>query len=174
MATYTGGLRLRLVQDNFMTYLRDGLDALGWFDVGRANEPLQVIIDPLEHEIEIKPNMVAVSGEAISNYELEIGSGLEENRWAFFLDIYAESHAIGVHLAGDVRDLLRGKIRSIGYSTPFYSVFDLSLSSPVELFKCEMESVEINRARNYAKPYQKFWWIVSLDVVDNYDSDEDV
>ena len=42
---YVGGLRVRLIRDNILAMLEQGLTDLGWFDEGRKHKPVTLIED---------------------------------------------------------------------------------------------------------------------------------
>lgn len=173
MSTYTGGIRLRLIKDSFYQMVKDSLEARNWFAAGRRHSPVEFVRDRLDPSVQILPNKIALATDDIIGYEAELGSDLRENIWAFTLDIYAENDDLGLELAGELRDILRGKMRSIGRTTPTFSVMDYSLATPVPIFTCEIEDAEFGRINDNPKPYNKFWWRVICDVIDYYDNDED-
>jgi hypothetical protein len=94
-------------------------------------------------------------------------------RWDFYIDVYAESNAIGLHLVGDIQDILKGKMQSIGRTRPNFAVYDLKAASPVHLFYCDLEDVEMGRQRNFGKPHMQYWWTIYVAVVDTYYDDGD-
>ena len=57
----------------------------------------------------IQLNTIAISDEEITTSDVELGSVLAEHRLLFYIDIYAESKAIGRHLSGDIKDILEGQ-----------------------------------------------------------------
>jgi hypothetical protein len=150
------------------------LDALGWMDTDRYHKPVKVTGTQIDNSIEIQPNVIGISTETSLNQEWEMGSGLEHNVWTFFLDIYAENEDVGIHLAGDLYDIIRGKMPSIGRSLPEIPIYDLTQATPTELFICEFDNVDIGRSRDWMKPFNKFWWTVGFDVSNYYDNEDDV
>ena len=172
MTIYVGGRRRRLIKDNFYNLINDSLDALDWFDPSRKHKPVSVVNSQIDNSDEIKPNVVGISTEDLVSEDMELGSNLESNIWSVFVDVFAESENLGLHLAGDIYDIVRGKLPSIGRTDSSFEVLDLSAATPSSLFVCEFESIELGRNRDWAKPYNKFWWTVALEIVDFY-SDED-
>lgn len=171
---YAGGLRLRLIADNFENMLRTSLDDLGWFDSGRKHKDVVLISKPLNPDEEIKPNMIGISAEDRYGIGWELGSEFEETTWEFYIDIFAESNSVGVHLAGDVLDICKGKLSSIGRDRPNLEVLDLTMATPTTLFYCNFDTIEMARQRVWNKPHQQFWWTVLVEVVDAYyDEGED-
>lgn len=173
MTTYTGGLRARLIRDSLYRMLGDSLDSLGWFDPNRDHAPINMVAKEVAFDEEIPLNTIAVSGETATLTDWEMGSGLQENRWIYYVDLYAEDDAIGTHLIYDVRDILAGKMSSIGRTAPTLTVWDYTLATPVSIFECEFASITVDRSHNSAKPFMKFWYSVQLAVLDYYADDQD-
>lgn len=174
MSVYVGGIRLRLIKDNFQAMIEDSLDQLGWFNAGRKHMPVRVVGTQFDDGEEIKPNVVGISTEIVTNLEMELGSGLEENKHTYFVDIYAENEDVGLHLAGDIYDIVRGKMPSIGRSSPYFNVLDRTQATPTTLFVCEIDNVDVGRSRDWAKGFNRYWWTIGLDVTDYYDNEDDV
>ena len=172
MTTVVGGKRLRLIKQGFAETVRQALDDLDWFDPGRKHKPIRFTTEEAPRSEEVLPNLVAVSTEDVVGEEIELGSGLEENRWDFYVDIYAENEALGLELAGDVRDVLRGKIPSIGRGIPHVDVLDYRLATPTHLFYVQIEDVDMVRPK-VAGPAKSSIHIVACTVVDTYDSETD-
>jgi hypothetical protein len=170
---YTGGRRLRLIQDNFRSHVYNALAELGWFDSNRAHKPVTLLANPAENDEQIQVNTVAISNHDINSIEAELGSDLEENLMTFWVDVYAENQDIGIHLAGDIRDILRGKMASSGVTLPSFLVYDLTLATPVPLFRCHIEAVDMARVQNSTKAYHKFWWTIVCEVLDVYLDESD-
>ena len=173
MTTYVGGIRLRLIKDSFYEMVNQALDDRGWFDSNRRHKPIEFLRDRVDPDDQIIPNKISLATDDMLSYEAELGSGLEENVWAFSLDIFAESDDLGLELAGEIRDILRGKIPSIGRSEPSFSVLDYTAASPSHLFYCEIQEIEFGKIRNTQKPYNRYWWTVVCDVIDYYADEED-
>jgi hypothetical protein len=174
MSIYVGGVRLRLIKDNFVSMIEGSLDQLGWFDAGRMHMPVSVIGTQMDDGEKIEPNIVSVSTEIVTNLEMELGSGLEENKHTYFVDIYAENEDVGLHLAGDIYDIVRGKMPSIGRGAPDFDVLDLTQATPTVLFVCEIENVDVGRSRDWGKTFNRYWWTIGLDINDYYDNEGDV
>jgi hypothetical protein len=108
--------------------------------------------------------------------ELELGSLLEETRHFAYVDIFAQDDPIGMQLSGDIFDIIRGKfsaLRTSGIADGRLTVYDLSQATPSAIFYCDLEDVEINRNRNWELKFNKFWWIIAVEIVDNYTDDLD-
>jgi hypothetical protein len=174
--SYIGGVRNRLVRDNFRRMIEEALSELGWFNLNRNHLPVTVKSGPFDTSEEILPNVVGVSIEDIQSEELELGSNLEETRHFAYVDIFAEDDPIGTQLSGDIFDIIRGKFSSLrdsGIADGRLNVLDLSDATPSTIFYCNLEFPEINRNRNWNQKYNKFWWIIAVEIVDAYMDDED-
>lgn len=169
---FVGGLRTRLIVMSFQQMIRDSLDALGWFDAGRQHQPINFVVRPAEWEDKVDFNSIAVTCEDVADIDAETGSNLTEDTWTYSVDIYAEDDAVGIHLINDIRDILRGKIPSIGRTGPILPVFDYQAATPTQIFTCDIEDVVVDRARGFTKAWQQHWWAARCDVIDTY-GDED-
>jgi hypothetical protein len=170
---YVGGLRDRLIVDNLHNLIHDSLDALGWFDDDSVYERVEVRVEPVEDIEEIRPNMVVITDEDVSPFDYELGSNFSEYRWQYFIDVYAESQVAGRELSGDIRAILEGKLPSIGRVTTNFVVYDLTQATPSGIFHCDIENISSERGRFYEKPFQKYWWMISFQVVDFYGNEDD-
>lgn len=171
MIMYVGGTLHRLVTDNLFNMVHDSMSDLGWFNAGRKHQSVKMVAESVENRETVDFNTVALSDEEIDGEELELGSTLEEVRFGYFWDIYAESRAVGQHIAGDIRDILKGRFGTIGRNNSTLSVLDLTQASPSELFVAQIEDVVQDRARVYLKPYQANYYTVSCSVFYEYESD---
>lgn len=163
-----GGLRTRLVFMSFQEMLRTSLEQLGWFDDGRKHQPINFITRPPDWAETVAFNSIAVTLEDVSDIDAELGSNLSEDRWTYSVDIYCEKDSVGIHLINDIRDILRGKIPTIGRSGPTLPVWDYLAATPTPIFNCDIERVTVDRARNFPKAWQQHWWAARCDVVDTY------
>jgi hypothetical protein len=153
--------------------IKNGLDALGWFDTGRRHRPINMISHPVRWDEEVPLNTLSVVSTDTTDDELELGSNAAENRHIFYIDFFGEDDSIGKHLIHDVRDILRGKLPSIGRSRPVLPVYNWSLATPVGLFNCEIENVLVDHAHDFPKPWQRHWYSARCDVVDIYENEYD-
>ena len=169
---FVGGVRQRLIKDNFALDIEQGLRALGWYDTGRQHLPVTVIADQFEPAKAIQPNLLGVTLEDLMVSEMEMGSSLEESNYLAFIDVFAENNTIGQHLTGDVLDLLRGKFSQIKPET-ILGVKNLGSPAKEHLFNCYYENFEVERTRTWDNAYNKFWWTISLDIIDYYMDDRD-
>jgi hypothetical protein len=180
MSQIVGGLRTRLIHYNLKLLLENCLDDLGWFsDSAICINPVVVLtgddIDQRERDkVAIEPNVVSIAPGDSTEYEWELGSpGLYESRWSIFIDVFAESEAVGLHLAGDVKDIIQGRFDSIGRSENILDVLDYTQATPTSAFVCQFDAVTLDRAQNWRKTYEKFWWMVTIDVLDYIGNEND-
>lgn len=167
-----GGLRTRLIFMSFQEMLRAGLYDLGWFDTGRKHQPINFIVRPPDWTEAVDFNSIAVTLEDVADDDVELGSNLTDDSWTVSVDIYCEKDSVGLSLIGDIRDIIRGKMPSIGRTGPTLPVFDYLAATPSEIFSCGIENVTVDRARNFPKAWQQHWWAARCDLIDTY-GDED-
>jgi hypothetical protein len=166
--TVYGGLRQRYIRDSLYNMIRDSLDALGWFDAGRAHLPIMMIAKPVDTEDEIPLNTLSVSSGDLEGDEWELGSMMAEHSWMFYVDFYGENESVATHLIGDVRDILAGRHPDANRTRTNFPVYDYSLATPTILFYCDIEEVMVDRALDFPRPWQKHWYACRFVVVDYY------
>lgn len=177
MSNIEGGLLDRLVFDSFVRMLRESLDALEWFDTGRWHDPFTLRTSPVPVKEEIPPNTIVVTFEDATDEPGEIGSTLSIDTTVVWIDIYPvgkkpdQSMSLGRHIAGDVRDILRGKMPSVNRTDPSFMVYDLTEagvgdSDPDELFLVQIDNVEVLRDHNPPSSPGRFWFSVTADLVE--------
>lgn len=170
---YVGGLRARLVKQSAYEMLYEALDDLHWFDAGRNHEPINFVNEDMANELEVPLNTLSLADGDIDSQNIEMGSNLAEHTWAYYVDFFGESDQLSIHMAYDIKDILEGRMSSIGRTGPMFTVYDYTQATPPELFKCEIQGVSMDRALNYSKPWQKYWRSISFVVVDEYADDAD-
>lgn len=169
-----GGLRTRLIFDSIYNMINDSLTSLGWFGAGREHLPIQFLAEPVDEENEIALNTLALFAEDGSSLDIELGSNYATHNRNYYLDFYAENHALGEHLIYDVRDIIEGRMPSIGRIAPVASVYDYRVTpTPPEIFVVEFDFVQIDRAHDFIKPWQKHWWSCSFVMQDEYGDEND-
>lgn len=173
MTVYAGGLRARLIKDSLYTMINEALADLDWFDPGRQHSPISFISEPVESEDDIPINTLALADEDMVSLDQEMGSQLAEHQWTFYLDFFADSNALGVHMAQDLKAILEGRLSAIGRDDSFFAVYDYTQATPTVIFQCQIEDVGIDRVRGYSRPWQRFWYVVSWTVIDYYGRDDD-
>ena len=148
--------------------VHSSLSELGWVNGGLSTSDVTLLSDQVDPRTEIKPNKVSISAEELSSDEIEMGSNLEQYNWDVYLDIFAEDESVGVHLTGDIYDILRGKMESIGRTGPSFKVYDLRIEDEPYLFTCQLENIEESRVREWDAPFNKYWWVIAVTIVDTY------
>ena len=168
MTVVAGGLRSRLILYNLFNMLNSSLTDLGWFNPGRRHKPISFVIEEQDLTSEVKINTLALSDEAISSTPWEIGSTLtEDTRW-HYLDFFAENDAVGKDLIGDCRDILLGKLASVGRVSPTLDVFDLTQATPPRIFSCDIITVRVDRSHDYTYPWLRHWYSIQFSLFDYY------
>lgn len=171
--TVVGGLRARLIHDAAFDLVRNGVEELGWTDANRRHRPVTFRARAVEWDEEVPFNTISVSQTDHSSSDAEMGSNLTEERWTFYVDLYAEDDSVGTHLIHDIRDVLRGKMPSIGRDRPIMDILDRTQATPVSLFICDIENVIVDRANDFPKSWQKHWYVIRFEVVDAYGDETD-
>src|SRR5437879_6437775 len=124
MTIVVGGARTRLIRQSLYSYVNAGLTTLGWFDPGRQHQPVTFVQKELPSADEIKPNTIGLADGPVTDTEIECGSILAEHRLNYYVDVWAEGVAVGLHIAGDIKDILQGRFStSLSQSGPMIPVF---------------------------------------------------
>lgn len=168
---YVGGQRQRLIFDSFYRMLHDVLEARGWFDSVDGRAQVSMTFEPVALQEAIAFNTIAVSDEDLTDNEAELGSNFGEIRWTFYVDFFAENRVVGRDLIGDVRDILKGRMESLGRTGPMLPVYDWTQATPTVIFYCEIEDVVVDRAHDYPQPWLSNWYSCRCDLVDYYTSE---
>lgn len=172
-----GGLRARLIRDSYFEMLRGCLAELGWFDTvsviagdgGRQHRSVRLIAKPLEWDEAVEPNLIAVSTSETESQDVELGSDLAETKIPFFVDIYAESESLGLDLAGDVRDITRGRMPGLGRVRPSFHVYDFRMPTPSAVGMCLVESVDSSEQETRVeRAWLSNWYTISFTAIDLY------
>ncbi len=169
--TYVGGLRARLIHDSVYAMLHDALDQLGWFDAVASRSQITFLSDALPPDVEVPFNTLALADEGETGDDVELGSQLQETRWEMWVDFYAENDSLSLHLIRDVKDILQGRMPSIGRTRPVVEVYDYTLATPVVIFNVEIEDVLTDRAKGFPQPWLRAWRACGFTVVDTYDDE---
>lgn len=168
MTQPVGGLRKRMVRESLYQMLHESLADLHWFDTGRQHAPILFESEPVNPQEPVPINTIGLADENDDATEIELGSNLAEHRWTFYVDFFAEKDSLGLHVSGDIQDILEGRIGSIGRNDPIFTVYDLTLATPPALFNCQIDLVMRDKAVTWTKPHQKHWYSVRFDVIDTY------
>lgn len=169
-----GGLRHRLLFDSVYNMINDSLTGLGWFDAGREHGAIRFIADPIDPDQEVPYNTLALSSEPGISFDIELGSNYANHNTIFYLDFYAESNSLGLHVAMDLRDVIEGRMPSIGRNAPIVRIYDYRTqpASP-QIGYAEIDDVTVDKVNNFTKPWQKDWWSLAWNVQDTYGDEYD-
>lgn len=170
---YVGGIRARLIRQSLYEMVHDSLTALGWFSPGRQHLPFSFSAYSLQNTQEPIPfNTLALADGDVLSEDQEVGTLLSEFRWTYYLDFYGENDAISLHVTQDIKDILQGRMASIGRAQPNLRVYDYTMATPSAIFTCHIEDVVIDRANDFPQPWKRHWYAVRFDVVDAYADEE--
>lgn len=172
MADIVGGLRARLVKESLFRMLYEALEDLNWFDPSNPASPIEFHSRMLNREERIEFNTAALTDENETGEEIELGSGLTESKWTFYVDFFAENDAIGLHFIQDVKAILEGRMTVINRFDSTFDVYDYRQATPPILFTCQIEDVGVDRAHGFLKPWLEHWYAVQFVVVDVYNRDD--
>lgn len=173
MTIYAGGRRSRLIRESFTRMLYDALDELDWFNPAAQHKPVTFTFDPVDYQVELVPNVIAIGDDDYDTDEWEIGSQMAEHRWIVYIDVYAENSAVGIHLSHDIKAILDGRFPSVGRSDPSFPVYDWSMATPPQIFVAQLENITLNRGRAFNRPWERFWYMLSMEIVDYYGTEDD-
>jgi hypothetical protein len=170
-----GGLRARLIIDSLRVTLIAGLTDLGWFDATvhdnppglRRHRPLRYVPTPLRWDEMTEPNAIAIGTHDTRGRESGLGGDVEDNS-RVYVDIFAQSDEFGWHLSQDARDILIGKMPQVGRYVPAVDVYDLRLATPAAFTQVDIERPLIDRAESESREWRNRWFMVRVDVVDEY------
>jgi hypothetical protein len=165
---YAGGLRARLIRDSVFNTIRDSLESLGWLDAETRHLPIVFRTRSVDDGESIAFNTLAVVQSDVVDEDAEMGSTATNDTWTFYVDFYAENDSVGTAVIHDVRDILRGKLPSAGRDRPSVVVMDYTLPVPEPIFSVTVENVVTDRANDFPRPWQKYWFVCRFDVVDEY------
>jgi hypothetical protein len=173
-----GGLRTRLVADSTRITVIAGLQALGWFEPTihdrppglRRHHPLKYVTTPVSWQTAVTPNAIALSIDDVVDQPLGLGDEIED-RITFYVDVFAESDAVGWELALNVRDILIGKLPEIGRTGPVIDLYDLRMATPVAFSQADVTDVSIDQAQSDARAWQAHWFMIRGFLEDDYDDE---
>lgn len=180
--TINGGRRLRLIKSGVQSYVETHLDQLGWFDapdVDHGGDPSNPGIrrhrqvtfyrKPAVWDVPVELNAVMVHKGDLTESDLELGSDATEDSHVFYCDVYAEKDSIGEHIAGDVRDILKGRFPSIGCNFATIPIRDIGQATPPVFTTLNLESITVDRSMHAPHAWQQHWYAVQFVLLDTYD-----
>jgi hypothetical protein len=127
--------------------------------------------EPANWKEPIEPNLIALDMTAVSVAEVEVGSWLTADTTIAYVDIYAESDALGTELSNDLRDVLRGRAGlNVNGTIPIY---DYRQATPPVIGHVAVTDVSALRATAAAQePWMRHWFRVRCELIDTYYSTE--
>lgn len=151
----SGGLRARLIKESFWRMLESSLTSLGWMQGGRSHAPIILAKDVVPDSDPILPNTLSVIDLDNTPEVLELGTNAKDVRWPFCVDFYGENDAISIQMSYDVRDILLGRMPSIGRSGPTLEVRDWTKPNNPILFIAAIEDVFVDRPERITQSWQR-------------------
>lgn len=173
MTIYVGGLRARLIRESTYQAVYDALETIGWFDSGRRHSPISFLPTGVDDSENVALNTAALADWDITEEEDEMGSLMSEHRQVYYVDFYAEDDAVGMDFSTDVKDILAGRMPSIGRGAPRIEVYDYTQATPPVIFTVGVENVAIDRPSVFERPWQRYFRTVRFELVDTYGRDDD-
>ena len=93
------------------------------------HRPVQYLAKPAHWNIEIAANSFTLTSEDVSDNDIGLGGEVEDTLRCY-VDVFGQDDQFGMHSAADVRDILCGKMPSIGRNAPFLDVYDFREGDP--------------------------------------------
>ena len=116
MATPVGGLRSHYILHSLWSTVANGLIALSWDQQSVFHKPLTQARDGISKDTPVGPNLISLQTDRTSSADWELGSNFSEHRRIYYFDVLAENRTVAEHLCGDIKDILEGRLPSIGRS----------------------------------------------------------
>jgi hypothetical protein len=124
-------------------------------------------MSPGSWDEQVTVNAIAINTDDI--YDSPRGLGGEfEDTFEMWVDVFAESDQLGWQLAVDIRDLVLGKYPEFDRPGPVIDVYDLRQPTPAAFTQVDVARVEIDRAEGEARQWQAHWFMVRIDLEDDY------
>lgn len=160
MAVLTGGLRDRMLLQCVTDDIVANLVTRGWYGVERSHKPFTVVDEYPNDGDDVAENTIAFSlGDTVSR-PLELGSAAEILSVPIFVDMFAESDALGRHVVGDIHEFVakQGK----------FVVKDLREDPPTAEFTVLLVDGTIERSKpaRAVNSWQKNWHTVAFVVIE--------
>lgn len=166
--TVVGGLRDRLLKDSFYAQVETALNTLGWLDPARRHKPINLIQKPEHWDVAVPANTVTIDFVGSSVGEWEVGSLLTSDTHIGFVEIYAENDSLGIHLAEDLRDWLRGRLQTAPVSTTF-PIYDFRTPTPSTIGYMDIDGVSTARNISISQDvWVRHWYRVRCEIRDTY------
>jgi hypothetical protein len=173
MTNLIAGDRSRLVVDSMRHMIIGALQELGWLDSSRRHLPITVLAEPLNWDVPVEANLVAFAMQEETLREMEMGNPvLTRGEAARHVIVLAESESLGLHLAGDIRDILAGRMPQIGRVRSSFEVLDFGLPTPVPIGYALVDDVRMVEPPDHNKrDWLQHWYMIEAKITNDYDDD---
>jgi hypothetical protein len=172
-AQYVGGIRDRLIHESLVNLVTTGLTQIGWFNSNRTHDPLTILPEQKHWDEDLAYNTITIAPDTQDPEDWELGAYASKTSTVFYIDVYGQNEALGQQISGDIRDIVQGKFSAQGVYPGQMTVMDYTQATPVPAFVVEINNVTRDRARNWPHKFQRFLYIIRLEVVDYYTRDND-
>lgn len=174
MSFVEGGQLDRFAEHAVTERIRDGLLDLGWVLrdphtgalSGAAPEhyvPITLTAGPIDADKTIEKNTLVVEFETTDAVSWEVGQDDEiEDAHVGYADLYAQDVSVGRHIAGDVRGILRGRMPSIGLTSPVVDIYNYNMATPEMLCYGLLSGVRLERAQAFSRPWRSGFFSVQF------------
>lgn len=166
--TIDGGLRRRLLSESVRVTILASLDRMGWFDAGRQHDPLNFAAKPNDWDEQVVPNTFSITLEDTHEDPSELGDVAVDDTITFFFDFYADSDALGRHVAWDVHAIVMGLATAAGRNAPVFDVYNLLAPTPSIFTQVDVEHCVVDQVDGDRRPWQAHWWFVRFDLLDDH------
>lgn len=167
--TYLGGIRHRLIYDSVFLTTKSAMSQLGWLQARAGNGPVIMNPDPIDDQDDnVALNTLALADEGTRDTGWEIGSAVTEMTWTMAWDFFAESKTVGMQVAHDLRDILAGRMPSVGRTEATVQVMDYTQATPTFLFLVYLDNIRVDRAHGFPQPFRRWWYSVSFECIEEY------
>lgn len=181
---FSGGIRDRFVYQSLWECLNACLGELGWFEPTVFDEPpsngtrkfhpLTFLDRQVEWDEDIIPNTVALVPENVVPQEWELGSQFMDMPWRYYATVIGANEAESIQLAGDIRDILLGRMNSVSrIGGPYVNIYNWSAATPYRIGYMIIEDVQVHRSPTFSQRWARYMRDVSWTCHDWYDSDLD-
>jgi len=151
------GLRDRFVYESIWEHINAELTAKDWFALDDTHTPITVTYSFPDDEEPVEYNTLALTTGMQDSEYVEMGSLDYEKNVIYYIDFYAESDSLGMHLIGDLEHFLK--------KTPAMDVYDYENAKAV-IASAQVGGVFTRRPVRVTQPWQKHWYTLSFDIED--------
>lgn len=145
-----GGLLQRFLEDSTRDLLRSQLASLGWFGVNRRHRPVTLLAEPQNWDVPVEANLIALHVPSSSLEEVELGNELlVVSESEMVITVLAETAGIGLHLAGDVRDVMAANMGDGRRAV--IPVFDYRHATPPQVAYAVVSDVTVTEPPSHAR-----------------------